>query len=763
MLTAADRPALGRLSLRPTAPADITSRAAIVYSAIFVALACAVEIANRRFLYFGGDGLFWEVLQAYHRHYGSWFSVETSNPLQGMFDIFPQGYRGTLLLDALSALPLDVRTIGALIHGAYAAYAVISIYVMARSAGATRRAALLAAILTPVLILPGLLGSTGLLSHQFAIATHYSYLISSTILVIALYWRIDGELNARFFLGGLLAFLVTAEACNSFPLHMTLLLPTVLVFGVGGLMASESRREFNAKLGWAVAILAGLVLLGMPAYLYGLGSNTAARFFFDELNDFALRKIPTGTNLKDAVFYVLQLRPGVGGAVATTVSTIGTVSAIVIALFGASRRLRIFARCFVILVFGTGLIAFVCQFWFYFTGYDFKGPNPFHMVYVLWPFHIIFLALLIEMALGLLARASANWRACKQVATLAGHGVLAIALALPLCGVVVLKDASYFDLTTKPNAITDYLGTHNAVTLGAPYRGVVATFIGTHDREAVNMADLYAGVWFKLQLFNHNDFTSYGLWTYHIPTLIQFNTMITAQYYLMLSELLARPSDRQLRSFANITVPNEVILKLWGVHFVITDYALPFGVERISIPVEGMTEWMTEWYLQYSPTHYRDVSFGSPVRLFELAGTNLGNYSPTRLIEVSTAKEVVDHMRAPTFDGARTVIVTEKLSGDFVPAREATMNVERGGLSLRASSAGESLLVLPVQYSHCWQLRNAPNAALFRANFMQLGIRFSGKLNAQLRHVFGPFWHSLCRVEDADDMTRLKVAEAREK
>ena len=289
-------------------------------------------------------------------------------------------------------------------------------------------------------------------------------------------------------------------------------------------------------------------------------------------------------------------------------------------------------------------------------------------------------------------------------------------------------------------------------------RATWATFVGTHDRESVSMADLYAAVWFKLQLFNHNDLAAFGLWTYHIPTLTQISAIMTPQYYLMLSELMARPSDRQARSFVIITAPNEAILKLWGARFVIADYALPFGTERISMPVEVMTE----WYRQQHPEYYRPgVSFGSPVRLFELAGANLGNYSPSRVIEVSTAREVVDHMRAAGFDGAHTVIVTERLPGDFVPAREASMIVERGGLSVRASSAGESLLVLPAQYSHCWQLRNAPNAALFRANLMQLGIRFSGELNAQLRQVFGPLWNSSCRVEDADDMVRLKIAEAR--
>jgi hypothetical protein len=742
--------------LGSTAPGDILPRAVLLYGAIFVAFTCVVEIANRRFLYPLTDGLFWEVLQAYHPHYGSWFSVETSNPLQGMFDIFPQAYRGTALLDALSALPLDVRLNGAIIHAAYAAFAVVSIYVMARGAGMTRRAALLAGMLTPVLTLPGLLGIEGVVSFMFAYTPNYLYIISGIVLVIGLYWMVDGQLNARFVLGALLAFLVTAEACNSFPLHMTLLLPTVLVFGVGGLIASESRREFNAKLGWAIAVVAGIVILGMPAYLYAIGSNTAFHFFFDELSYFALRAIPTNANLKDDVFYVLQWRAD-QDTTAAIVSTVGIATATFLAWFSASRRFRVFAWCFVVLVFGTGLIAFVCHYWFYFTGYDFKGPNPFHMVYVLWPFHIIFLASLIETALGLLARATASWQASKQVATLAGQGALATALALPLCGVIVLKDASYFDLTTKPNAITDYLGAHNAVILGAPYRGVVATFVGSHHREAISQPEL-SRVWTQLQLFNHNDFASYGLWTYHIPTLIQFSGVMTPQWYLMLSELLARPSDVHAHSTAIITVPNEAILKLLGVRFVIADYVLPFGVERVSMPVEVMTE----WYRQQNPEYYgRGASFESPVRLFELVGANLGNYSPSHVIEVGTAKEGVDHMRAAAFDGTRTVIVTEKLPRDFVPAREASMSVERGGLSVRASSAGESLLVLPAQYSHCWQLKDAPNATLFRANLMQLGIRFSGELSAQLRQLFGPLWHSHCRILDARDMERLEISKAR--
>jgi hypothetical protein len=41
-------------------------------------------------------------------------------------------------------------------------------------------------------------------------------------------------------------------------------------------------------------------------------------------------------------------------------------------------------------------------------------------------------------------------------------------------------------------------------------------------------------------------------------------------------------------------------------------------------------------------------------------------------------------------------------------------------VALSASSAGQSVLVLPVQYSHCWRIVSGSNeATLFRANLMQ--------------------------------------------
>jgi hypothetical protein len=282
------------------------------------------------------------------------------------------------------------------------------------------------------------------------------------------------------------------------------------------------------------------------------------------------------------------------------------------------------------------------------------------------------------------------------------------------------------------------------VQLKANFRGSVATFHDTRGKESRTWPDLITMDW---HIWNQtgNDMRFFGLWNARIPTLFQPSTLQTPAYYVLTRKFLSRPADTYSRGFMMYTVPDPRLLPLWGVRYVIADYALPFGVERMQMPVPQTTD----------PPLYN-----SPFRLFELPAPNLGDYSPVEVVRVDEAKEVVAKLGDASFDGRRTVVVTEPLDGRFVPATNASIRVGRGELSISAESAGESLLVLPVQYTHCWKPRGASRADLFRANLMQLGIRFSGKLDLTLRHVFGPFRDTQCRIRDVEDMKRLKISDA---
>jgi hypothetical protein len=187
------------------------------------------------------------------------------------------------------------------------------------------------------------------------------------------------------------------------------------------------------------------------------------------------------------------------------------------------------------------------------------------------------------------------------------------------------------------------------------------------------------------------------------------------------------------------------MLSLWGVRFAISDQPLPFGSLRVEMPVS----------LSDPPL------YNSPIRLYELAEPSLGDYSPTEIIRAKSASEMLARMGRSDFDGKRLAVTDSDVPGRLVPAREASMTLIEGGLLLQAESEGDSLLVLPVQYSHCWAPAGNIQMTLFRANLMQLGVRFSGRLSSEIRFKFGPFWNSYCRRQDSRDAERLDMVGAR--
>ena len=70
----------------------------------------------------------------------------------------------------------------------------------------------------------------------------------------------------------------------------------------------------------------------------------------------------------------------------------------------------------------------------------------------------------------------------------------------------------------------------------------------------------------------------------------------------------------------------------------------------------------------------------------------------TRL--VASARGLRLCTRLASMGGGR-VVTEQPLAGPFVPAVDAQLVYEKDGFSVSASSAGRSILVLPVQYSRC--------------------------------------------------------------
>ena len=91
---------------------------------------------------------------------------------------------------------------------------------------------------------------------------------------------------------------------------------------------------------------------------------------------------------------------------------------------------------------------------------------------------------------------------------------------------------------------------------------------------------------------------------------------------------------------------------------------------------------------------------------------------------------------------------------ELVPASRSRLVVLRDGYQLTASASGSAIVVLPVQFSHCWQIEEGKNTdfpRIFRANIVQTGILFKDSIDIRLRFAFEP-WKTSCRLQDAGDL-----------
>jgi hypothetical protein len=127
-------------------------------------------------------------------------------------------------------------------------------------------------------------------------------------------------------------------------------------------------------------------------------------------------------------------------------------------------------------------------------------------------------------------------------------------------------------------------------------------------------------------------------------------------------------------------------------------------------------------------------------------------------MQVETTRQAMLWMNDP--ESAADSTVYEPLQTSLVAGTASRLRVFRDHLVVEAESPGTSLLVLPVEFSHCFDVRVSDfnQARFLRANINQGALLFSGRLRAELQYRYQP-WHFGCRLRDIDDARRLKLSE----
>jgi hypothetical protein len=249
--------------------------------------------------------------------------------------------------------------------------------------------------------------------------------------------------------------------------------------------------------------------------------------------------------------------------------------------------------------------------------------------------------------------------------------------------------------------------------------------------------------------FQYNEFlTLDNLWADRVPTANEYSQLVTPQAIYFVHQLFKRNLSVDLNWF-------RPWINTGGGSFALLFRTLPaLGVRYVGgfeqFHVDGVEELRSMSFPRRGPR-----SPPGQWVIYEIPDVNLGDYSPTEVMSVRSAAEIVAALGAANFDFARQVVLSTEIRDRLVPARDTKLSVIRGGLHFSGHSDGASLVVLPLQYSNCLRASD-DRARLVRANLIMTGVIFSAAVDTDILFDYGIF-SPKCRRADFADMKQLGI------
>ncbi len=243
--------------------------------------------------------------------------------------------------------------------------------------------------------------------------------------------------------------------------------------------------------------------------------------------------------------------------------------------------------------------------------------------------------------------------------------------------------------------------------------------------------------------------TEVSLWRAFVPTLNEYSELVTEQMFVMLHDLLVKGNNWNSANHYLLFSPGKPtpgwtssyvkVTQALGARFILSPMPLDFPATASLKEVQFPIGWKPgNWHV------------------YELPMPNTGDYSPTVLTKLDTAPEMLAKMASPDFDFRNDAVIIAEVNEKLVPLKEMRLSFERGAARVQGVSEGTSLVLLPLQYSHCLRISD-PDARLVRADLAMLGVIFKGRVDAEITDGYGTFTPG-CRAIDNADISRLKIA-----
>jgi len=564
------------------------------------------------------------------------------------------------------------------------------------------------------------------------------------------------------------------KAPNSFfifehlnPIHS--LLPFSLTYVTLLVFAFNHRRySLYASIGvvlitwWAFLInpLYSIIYFAYPtvfAAVYSFSSKPTLKIkkSIQNLSIILISFIITGFPIYIAKF-ILIARSLFGSEVYTAIQTFGvlnssflngsfTVSAILVAtvvpiiyLYCIRKDAEIVKPVFVTLAFSMILGIF-----YTFSGIRWKYPLPIYLEQSMWPLWFLPLSIVIcdlinreslknslpkkylfysLPFLGIFLTLAAL--KTKSLNSLSSDIVCALSSQGARCG----STKSVLNSSTSP--VFEKLSELKISSSSPAYKGSVASIIGIPGSKIgallgyknklipfdQNLIDLVPGF---VQKNYGIDPSLSAYWRKGIPTTEDNNHMVSPFKYFFFSRLLTRPQDYHPRNWLLVTNPRIPILELIGTKYLLTD-SIETGLGSNDL-VDSVPD--------------------SPLKLYRLNNTNLGNYFPTKMHCHAGYRETLQAMVEET-NFASNVYASSGFHCDhsvFVPGKTLEYSFPKAGfVRVKAESLGRSIIVLPLEYRNNFKISGPGNYQALRVNLFMTGIIFNRFLDIEIR-TNGPF------------------------
>src|SRR5262245_43508365 len=293
-----------------------------------------------------------------------------------------------------------------------------------------------------------------------------------------------------------------------------------------------------------------------------------------------------------------------------------------------------------------------------------------------------------------------SWENARRIAPLRGF----IAAVPVLSGIAFVPALGAWYVTDEIYSHTYTQNLINTLTEPWPQTDELDKYLG--DNIGLKSTNQFRGM--TLLTSDGADGVSYetslvlaSLWGRFVPFLNVYTTFYMPRLYYFMSHF-SPPELAVAQSSPETMAPSlewwtngpyahsEKILQGLGVRYGLQ--SLPEGDERRP-PDDAVLR------LEVGPITVAGRQFTQKV--YEYGDANVGNYSPTNVLVARDAPGILQHIWSASFDPRQSIVLPERIEEPLVEASTGKMFFERGAIRVQAESRGRSLLLLPVQYSHC--------------------------------------------------------------